>query len=106
MPPFGANVNSANVAGGIPPAPLQEMEPEAQSPVSQENLEELSMKQRVRAQILPVHGAGTCRVMEVPEANSNPVEESWGCPLPLVNVAGHMVCGQLFFTTNVAAWTI
>ena len=99
-------MNSANVAGGIPPAPLQSLEPEAQAPVSQENLEESSVKQRVRAQILPVHGVGTFRVWDSVEANSNPVMASWGCPLPLVNVAGHMVCPQLFLTTMVAAWAV
>lgn len=85
-------MNSANVAGGIPQAPLQDLEPEVQSPVSQENLEELSKKQRVRVQILPVHGVGTVIVSLAPEANSNPVNDNCDCPLPLVNVAGHIVC--------------
>lgn len=96
-------MNSANVAGGIPPEPLQNTEPVAQSPVSQENLEEPSMKQPVRAQILPVHGVGTFIVSLAPEANPNPVADNWLCPLPLVNVAGQIVCLQLFLITMVAA---
>lgn len=94
-------VNSASVTGGTPPAPLHER-PRPQSPVKQVIRPPL-LEHPVRAHTRPVYGAGILNDFDAPGANSKPVVDSWGCPGPLVNVAGHMVLGQLFFTVIVAA---
>ncbi|GAB4856564.1 hypothetical protein Ancab_014481, partial [Ancistrocladus abbreviatus] len=74
-------VNSAKVAGGMSPAPLQDTWPEAQSPVAQLNLPEESVEQPVRGQKRPLHDAGASREDWPPEFKVKPVEDIAGEPL-------------------------
>lgn len=94
-------MSSTSVAGGIAPAPLQPIWPEAQSAVAQENFPAASVEQPVRAKSLPDHPTGASTDCEAPVASSKPVVESCGFPAP-VRVPGQTVNGQLFTTVNVA----
>lgn len=87
-------MNSARVAGGAAPLPLQVTWPEPQSAVAQVNLPVESVEHSVRAQKRPDHGVGTVRTSFALGANLNPVVDN-GAPLP-VWVPGQIVYAQLF----------
>ncbi|KAB5520105.1 hypothetical protein DKX38_024424 [Salix brachista] len=78
-PPCGVieigRVNSAKEAGGIAPAPLHSMTPEAQSAVAQTNFPDASVEHCVLAQKRPAHVAGALSEDEAPAANVKPVED-------------------------------
>ena len=93
-------MNSAKDAGGIAPAPLHSMTPEAQSAVAQTNFPEESVEHCVLAHKRPDHVAGTLSEDEAPVANVKPVEDIVGRPAA-VRVPGQTVYGQLFLTTKV-----
>ena len=93
-------MNSAKDAGGIAPAPLHSMTPEAQSAVAQTNFPEESVEHCVLAHKRPDHVAGTLSEDEAPVANVKPVEDIGGRP-EAVRVPGQTVYGQLFLTTKV-----
>uniref|UniRef100_A0A6N2MKD7 Uncharacterized protein n=1 Tax=Salix viminalis TaxID=40686 RepID=A0A6N2MKD7_SALVM len=98
-PPCGVieigRVNSAKEAGGIAPAPLHSMTPEAQSAVAQTNFPDASVEHCVLAQKRPAHVAGALREDEAPAANVKPVEDNAGLP-GFVRAPGQTVYGHLF----------
>nr|GLL28410.1 hypothetical protein ACMD2_25315 [Ipomoea trifida] len=77
LPPLATisigRVNSAKVAGGIAPLPAHCTFPEPQSPVTQLNLPEESLEQRVLPHTRPDHDLGTERVLDLPLLSLNPV---------------------------------
>lgn len=81
------SVNSARVAGGEAPAPLQLISPEPQSAVAQVPRPEPSNLQSVRAQNRPDQPAGAWKVLELPFASSKPVVPRSGVP----KIPGHTV---------------
>uniref|UniRef100_A0A6N2MMM8 Uncharacterized protein n=1 Tax=Salix viminalis TaxID=40686 RepID=A0A6N2MMM8_SALVM len=97
-PPCGVieigRVNSAKEAGGIAPAPLHSMTPEAQSAVAQTNFPDASVEHCVLAQKRPAHVAGALREDEAPAANVKPVEDNAGLP-GFVRAPGQTVYGHL-----------
>jgi hypothetical protein len=80
-------VNSANVAGGVAPFPLQLISPEPQSPVEQVPWPESSNLQPVLAQNLPDQPAGAWKVCVFPFLSSKPVVPRSGFP----RIPGHIV---------------
>ncbi|GAB4833558.1 hypothetical protein Ancab_031801 [Ancistrocladus abbreviatus] len=83
-------VNSARVAGGIPPTPLQDTWLEARSPVAPVNLPEESVEQPVLGQKWPDHDGGASREDVSPKFKVNPVEGIVGEPLA-IRTPGHIV---------------
>ena len=94
-------MNSANVAGGVAPAPLHSIWPEPQSPVAHEPWFESSKLQPVRPQNRPDQPVGAWNEREAPFESSKPVLSSLGLP-ELARIPGQTAKLHLFINVNVA----
>lgn len=99
-------VNSASVAGGSAPDPLDSISPEPQSPVEYVVLLEPPSKlQPVRPQKRPGQPAGARKVREVSLESSNPLVSSLGLP-EWGKILGHTVKSHLLTSVNVVHLTV